>query len=54
MLIICDQDFLFFLFRDRHIYFLVVTPNSESESSVGNVEVMKLIEEKKVAQPMVL
>ena len=27
--------------------FPVVTPNSESESSAGNVEVMKLIEEKK-------
>lgn len=42
---ICDQDFLFFLFRDPRICFPVVTPGSES--SGGNVEVMKLIEEKK-------
>lgn len=42
---ICDQDFLFFLFRDPRICFPVVTPGSES--SGGNGEVMKLIEEKK-------
>ena len=44
-MIICDQDFLFFLFRDPCICFPVVT--QDSESSAGNAEVMKLIEEKK-------
>jgi len=33
--------------RYPRICFPVVTPDSESESSAGNVEVMKLIEEKK-------
>lgn len=46
LLIVCDLDLLFILFRNPLICFSVATP--ESESSTENLEIRKLMEENKL------